>query len=134
MSALSLPTCAVPFMTGHAYPFRSDLRGESATLLAQVPQLPDGFHWCTGAEVKEPCTCLDVETVALLLYASFLDPMVADDGAVIAAVHAELAASHGDTRHARTVRSLDAEMQPEPSAARMRACAVRAALLLKVEV
>lgn len=132
MTALTLPTCAVAFMSGHAYPMRSDLRGESATLLAQVPQLPTGFHWCTPAEIHQPCLCLDVATVALLLYASFLDPMAAGDHAVIAACHDQLASSHGDTRRARTVYALDAEAQPEPSAARMRACTIRAARLLKV--
>jgi hypothetical protein len=130
---LTMPTCAVPFLTGHAYPMCSDLATEPAPLLAQVPLLPAGLHWRPLAEVKGPHTPLNVENVALLLYASFLDPMAADDHAVIAACHAELGASHGDTRHACTVYALDAEMQPEPSAARLRACKVRAAMLLKVD-
>lgn len=135
MSTLSLPTCAVPFMTGHAYPMRSDVATEPAPLLCQVPLLPDGFHWASDAEVKEPHTHLrDVATLALLMYARFLDPMASDDDTVITACHDELCASHGDLRHARTVFAVDAEQQPEVSAARMRACTVRAARLLKVEV
>jgi hypothetical protein len=132
MTALTMPTCAVAFMSGHAYPFRSDLAGESATLLAQVPQLPDGFHWATGAEVHEACTRLDVATVALLLYAAGLDPMACDDTTVITACHSELCASHGDTRRARTVFALDVEREAEGSNACMRACTVRAARLLAV--
>jgi len=129
MTALTLPRCVVTYTAGHAYPFRSNLPGESATLLSYVPTLPDGFHWATDAEVRGPHTILDAEAVALLLYASYLDPMAADDPAVIAAVHAEL----GDTQRARVAFALDLATDAEFANARMRACTVRACQLCRME-
>lgn len=131
MTALTLPRCVVTYTAGHAYPFRSDLPGESATLLSYVPTLPDGFHWATDAEVRGPHAILDAEAVALLLYASYLDPMAVDDHAVIAAVHQELGDTHS-TQHARVVLALDLAMDAEFASARLRACTVRACRLCEV--
>jgi hypothetical protein len=36
MTALTLPRCVVTYTAGHAYPFRSDRPGETATLLCKV--------------------------------------------------------------------------------------------------
>ena len=128
MTALTLPRCVVTYTAGHAYPFRSNLPGESATLLSYVPTLPDGFHWATDAEVHGPHTVLDAEAVALQLYASYLDPMASDDHAVIAAVHLGLS----DARRARVAYALDLATDAEVANARMRACTVRACQLCEV--
>lgn len=132
MTALTLPRCVVTYTAGHAYPFRSDLPGETATLLSYVPTLPAGYHWATGSEVRGPHTVLDAEAVALLLYASYLDPMAADDHAVIAAVHVGLGDTH-DTKHARVALAIDLATDAEVANARMRACTVRACRLCQVE-
>jgi hypothetical protein len=131
MTTLTLPRCVVTYTAGHAYPFRSDLPGETATLLSYVPTLPDGYHWATDAEVRGPHTVLDAEAVALLLYASYLDPMAVDDHAVIAAVHLELGDTH-TTQHARVVYAIDLAVNAETANARLRACKVRACLLCTV--
>lgn len=133
MTSLTMPACAVPFASGHAYPIRSNMRGEAPTLMCQVPLLPDGFHWAIGDEIHGAYQLLDVATVAQLLYASGLDPMAAGDHSVIAACHDQLAVSHGNTARAKKVYARDLYFDRETSEARMRACTVRADLLPKAE-
>ena len=132
---LTLPRCAVAYEDGPAYPMRSNL-GEAAVLLRFTPQLPDGFHWCTEAEIAEmpePHLRLDRYTLALLLFATNLDPSAANDHAVIAACHEQLAASHGTMRYACVVYGYELETAPEDASARMDACIARAARLLGTE-
>lgn len=133
MTALTMPACAVPFASGHAYPIRSDMRGQAPTLMCQVPVLPDGFHWAVGDEVHEAYVLLDIPTIAQLLYASGLDPMAVGDHAVIAACHDQLAVSHGNTSRAQRVYTRDVYFDRESSEARLRACTIRADLLHKAE-
>lgn len=128
-----MPRCVVPFAFGHAYPIRSDMRGIAPTLMCQVPMLPDGFHWAIGDEVHEACVLLDVPAIAQLVYASGLDPMAVGDHAIIAACHDQLSVSHGNTSRAERVFARDLYFDRESSEARLRACTLRADLLLKAE-
>lgn len=132
MTGLSMPACTVSLLGGHAYPIRSDI-GWEGTLLSQVPLLPAGFHWAIGDEVRDDYVVLDVPAVAQLLFAADLDPMAVGDHAVIAACHEQLSMSHGTTNLARAVYDRDVTVDQEVAEARMRACMVRASLLLKAE-
>lgn len=132
MTGLSMPACTVSLLDGHAYPIRSDI-GWEGTLLSQVPLLPAGFHWAIGPEVRDEYVALDIPAIARLLYGSGLDPMAVGDHAVIAACHDQLSMSHGNTTRAQAVYAHDVLRDQEVTEARMRACTVRAALLLNTE-
>lgn len=137
MTALTMPACAVPHADGHAYPISPNRGREKAPAmaqamaLAQVPVLPAGFHWAVGPEVHGPSLLLDAPTVAILLYAADLDPMAVGDHAVIAACHEQLLLAYGTTTRAQRVYARDAIVDQEVAEARLRACTVRAGLLLK---
>jgi len=134
-----MPACAVPLSGTHAYPIAPDRGRErtpamaAALAVTQTPVLPVGFHWATGPEVHGPRLQLDVPTVALLLFAADLDPMAVGDHAIIAACHEQLLVSYGTTTRAERVYERDVVADREVAEARMRACTVRADLLLKAE-
>lgn len=139
MTGLTMPACVVPLAGTHAYPIAPDRGRErtpamaAAMALSQVPVLPVGFHWADGPEVNGPRLRLDVPTVALLLFAADLDPMAVGDHAVIAACHEQLLVSFGNTTRAQRVYERDSIEDREVTEARMRACTVRATLLLKAK-